>query len=208
MKTFNNYTLNKNDNQLIKNFKLDDNYTELIGSEKDNIWLKILNTTNTKKLRELYKNMRNMKCYITTINEVNYLIYSYYEKNFYNLFFYNIDTGNINERLDMNRDKLILFANICNIFITELKNDAYLNYKINIPNKYSKLYFKFIQKIYKESKNTKQFYIKKISKQFYFYSKEKRYGPLPLFYLKEKIYSYKKPFVDNIKIIKSLQGKL
>lgn len=201
MKLFNNYKLSKNDIQLIYNFKLDKDYISLSREELEEVWKLALNINDTK-IKQISSLMRHMKGYKTTINNADYLIYSYYEKNFYNLFFYNLKTKNIREQLDLSKEKIILFSKMCDIFLHELESDKWLYYKINLPKRNLKLYFKLISKFLKQSNSSKKFNIKKISGLYYFFNKDKRAGPLPLFYLKEKIISYKMPFIDRVKLFK------
>lgn len=201
MKLFNKYKLSKNDIQLISNFKLDKEYISLSSEELEEVWKQALNI-NDKKIKQISSLMRHMKGYKTTINNTDYLIYSYYEKNFYNLFFYNLKTKNIEEQLDSSKEKIILFSKMCDIFLRELESDMWLNYKINLPKRNLKLYFKLISKFLKQLNSSKKFNIKKISGLYYFFNKDKRAGPLPLFYLKEKIISYKMPFIDRANLLK------
>lgn len=203
MKRFNQYKLSKNDKQIIKNFEIDNNYRTLNQEEKDYYWLKILNTTNDRTLIELYSKLRWMNAYIAIINNKEYFIYDYYEKNFYNIFFYNI-TERKERELTTKKEDIDLFRVICSIVLDDIKYGNSLSYKIKLPTKYVKLYFKLIDKVTRKRFKNSRFIIKKINNNFYYYYKGKMHKP-SMKYLRSLVYAYNQPFIDAKKLITKLK---
>ena len=203
MKKFHQYKLSKNDKQIIKNFKLDNNYKTLNQEEKDYYWSKILNTNDRKILTKLYSELMWMNAYITIINDKEYFIYDYYEKNFYNIFFYNISEKTDSE-LTSRKEHIELFRVMCSIILDDIKYGNSLSYKIKLPTKNAKLYFKLIDKVIRNIYKNSNFNIKKINNNFYYYHKGKINKPC-IKYLRSMIFSYKKPFINIKKFISKLK---
>lgn len=202
MKRFHQYKLSKNDKQIIKNFEIDTNYITLNQEEKDYYWLKILNSNDKRILTELYSKLKWMNAYISIINDREYFIYDYYEKNFYNIFFYNITDRKENE-LTTRKDDIDLFGVICSIVLDDIEYGNSLSYKIKLPTKNVKLYFKLIDKVTRKRFKNSRFIINKMNNSFYYYNKGKMNKP-SIKYLRSLAYSYKQPFID----VKSLITKI
>lgn len=204
MKKFNQYELSKNDKQLIKNFQINEDYKTLFQEEQDTYWEKILESNRTSSLNKLYSKLRWMQSYKTTINN-EYFLYDYYEKNFYNIFFYNINYIKEKE-LTTRKEDIDLFSVICSIVIDEYKYKRTLSYKIKLPNKYTKLYFKLIDKVFRQNKIL-DFKLKKINGEYFYYKYRKCHRHLKWNTRREFSEAVFKcgKFVDRIKLIKTLK---
>jgi len=203
MKKFNNYILSKNDKQIIKNFSRSSEYTKLSTEDLDKYWLKILETSNEKALEKIYKQLRDVQGYVANINSTEYFIYDYYDKNFYNIFCYNMSTCEI-VNLSNSKEHIDLFRIISDIIIIECIKGYNISYKIKISSTNTKLYFKLIDKIMRLRCKQTRFKLKKIKGNYYYYYKGTRHKPT-IKYLRSICHSYKKPFVDSIKIINELK---
>lgn len=216
MKNFQNYKLSKNDIQLISNFKLDREFRELSKDELDEYWFKILNYQklevhkSNKRIKAFYKYLMNITGFVSIINNTEYFFFSFNEKNFYNIYFYNMN--NIkecnNNLLTNSRESIEIFKVMCNILQLEREKQSSLSYKIQLPKKFSKLYFKLIDKFNRIVwKNTKM-NIKKLKNNYYYYyrgNSNEMYHSLS--YLKSVVLYYKKPFMDINSYIKKYKAK-
>lgn len=201
MKNFHKYKLSKNDNQIIKNFNLDTKYRVLSTEEMNIYWLKILKSTNEKILKNFYKPLLYMQCYISIINGKEYFFFDFNEKNFYNIFFINISDANEYNITNINKlsnsgEDIEIFKVICSIFIEERKKKRTLSYKIMLPNKYVKLYFKLIDKVNRQIYKNTLLNIKKIKNNYFYYYK----GNMDLWHNLRFLLTYsihkKDPFID------------
>ena len=210
MKKFNQYKLSKNDKQLIKNFNTSDNYRTLTKEECDEYWYNILQTNREKCLDKLYKKLRWMRSYETKINDSTYFIYDYYEKNFYNIFFYNISDIKEEKKLTNRKEDIELFKVICSIVLDEFKYMRTLSYKIHLPKNNTKLYFKLIDKIFRENKEYR-FKMKKIKCEYYYFLHRKCQMHLKWNTARElkesPMFSRKIKFIDRINLIKELRNQ-
>lgn len=212
MNKFNNYKLTKNDKHIIKKFKLDGEFRILSKDELDTYWCKILNlsvTNKETKLKNFYRPLLDMKGYISIINDNEYFFFDYNEKNFYNIFFYNMNNlkeGNI-KSLTNSRDSIEIFKVICSILIEERKLERSLSYKIMLPNKYTKLFFKLIDKSVREIWKNTRMNIKKIKNDYYYYYRGK-YNEIyrGIRFLRTYVFHYKKPFINIDEYIKKLNS--
>ena len=212
MKNYNQYELSKNDKQLIKNFRTSTDFKILNQEETDYYWLKILDPIFDKRkqcLNELYANLRYMNAYVCIIYGKEYFIYDYYVKNVYNIFFYNI-TDNIETDLTTSKEHINLFSVLCFIIINDILYKKSLSYKIKLPTKNVKLYFKLIDKVIRLN-TTKVFNVKRYKKSYFYESKIVIYNANTTFYtkrqLKEKYLYNRHPFVDRIKFLNLLKAK-
>lgn len=209
MKKFNKYILSKNDKQIIKNFSRSTDYKKLgTGNTKDTeeldkYWLRILETSNKAVLKKLYKHLRDMHGYITIINSTEYFICDYYDKNFYNIFCYNMSSNEI-INLSNSKEHIDLFRIICDIVIVECNKGYNISYKIKLSSTNTKLYFKLIDKIMRLRYKQSEFILKKIKRDYYYYYKGICHKPT-IKYLRSRCHSYKKPFVIPENIITKLK---
>ena len=209
MKKFHQYKLSKNDKQIIKNFKLDVDFKILSQDELKRYWCKILNISYTKKLKTFYKRLWCMQGYVSIINGNEYFFFDYNEKNFYNIFFYNMNDikENNTNSLTNSRESIDVFKVICSIYLEEKKNYRNLSCKIKLPNKFSKLYFKLIDKITREKNKKTVFNIRKIKNEYYYYFKFDYRFISKLSYLRGMASSYKKPPIDIDQYVKKFKAK-
>ena len=204
MKRFNQYKLSKNDKQLIKNFRINKDYKHLSTEEQDTYWFKILGTDKTSILKKLYSNLRWMNSYSSINSE--YFIYDWYEKNFYNISFFNISRGEY--ELTTRKEDIELFRIICSIAINEYKICRSLSFKIKLPNKCPKLYFKLIDKVFREH-GIRDFKLHKIGGEYCYYRYIKciphvKWSSRRQF--SEAFFRRGTRFVDRIKLIQTLKS--
>ena len=212
MNKFNNYKLTKNDKHIIKKFKLDREFRILSKDELDTYWRKILNLSDTNKetkLKNFYRPLLDMKGYISIINDNEYFFFDYNEKNFYNIFFYNMNNlkeGNI-KSLTNSKDSIEIFKVICSILREERKLERSLSYKIMLPNKYTKLFFKLIDKSVREIWKNTRMNIKKIKNNYHYYYRG-NYNEIyrGIRFLRTYVFHYKKSFIDIDEYIKKLNS--
>lgn len=209
MKRFHQYKLSKNDKQIIKNFKLDIDFKELSPEDLFIYWKKILNTKNEKVLNIFSKPLLDMQGYVSMINGNEYFFFDYNEKNFYNIFFYNMNDikENNTNSLTNSRESIDVFKVICSIYLDEVKKHRTLSYKIKLPHKFSKLYFKLIDKITKELYKNTNMKIKKIKNEYYYYYRGSRYNWHSLRFLRTYAYHYKKPPIDIDDYVRKFKAK-
>lgn len=212
MKNFNNYKLTKNDKQIIKNFKLDRIYKVLSKDELDTYWCKILNLSDADKetkLKIFYRPLLDMRGYISIINDTEYFFFDYNEKNFYNIWFYNMNDIKENSIIDLtnSRDDIEIFKVICGILREERKLERSLSYKIKLPKKSTKLFFKLIDKSVREIWKNTRMNIKKIKNEYYYHYRgnDELYGGVR--FLRTYVFHCKKPFIDIDKYIKKHKAK-
>lgn len=207
MKRFHQYKLSKNDKQIIKNFKLNIDFKNLSKEELDEYWYKILNIPT--KLNNFYTPLLDMQGYVSTINGNEYFFFDYNEKNFYNIFFYNMNDikENNTNSLTNSRESIDIFKVICSIYLCERKKKRTLSYKIKIPHKFSKLYFKLIDKITREQYKNTNMKIKKIKNEYFYYYRGNRYNWHSLRFLRTYAYHYKKPPIDIDDYIRKFKAK-
>ncbi len=205
MKRFNQYKLSKNDKQLINNFRINKDYTPLSAEEQDAYWFKILGTNKTSILKKLYSNLRWMNSYSSINSE--YFIYDWYEKNFYNISFYNTKDRKEYE-LTTRKEDIELFRIICSIVIDEHKIGRSLSFKIKLPNKCTKLYFKLIAKVFREN-GIRDFKLHKIGGEYFYYRHIKciphvKWSSRRQF--SEAFFRRGTRFVNRIKLIRTLKS--
>ena len=210
MKRFQTYKLSKNDNQIIKNFKLDREFRELSKEELDSVWIKILNYEKfksekiQKKLKNFYKYLTLMTGYSSIINGREYFFFDFNEKFFYNIFFFELDKYKENSinTLTNSKESIEIFKVICSILRKERNTKRTESYKIQLPNKFSKLYFKLIDKSNREVWKHSKMNIKRIKTEYYYYYKcgdhEMYRG---IHYMRSLVLYYKKPFLNIDKYI-------
>lgn len=198
MKQFNKTLLNKNLKQYIKSFELNHNYIKLNEEETGYYWGKILNTNNLRVTNELKKKFRFMNSYITKVENKIYFIYDYYEKNFYNIYFYDLENINDNTYIEFKKEHLQLLKVIISIFLDNLKNANILGYKIRLSKNY--INSKFFFSIFNKFKNN-EFKVKKIKKEYYIFHR----GNISKFYKKhmEEKYIYKSN--DRLQVLSNLR---
>lgn len=198
MKQFNKTLLNKNLKQYIKSFELNHNYIKLNEEETCYYWGKILNTNNLRVTNELKKKFRFMNSYITKVENKIYFIYDYYEKNFYNIYFYDLENINDNTYIEFKKEHLQLLKVIISIFLDNLKNANILGYKIRLSKNY--INSKFFFSIFNKFKNN-EFKVKKIKKEYYIFHR----GNISKFYKKhmEEKYIYKSN--DRLQVLSNLR---
>ena len=205
MKRFQNTRLSKNDKQIIKNFKLDREFRELSKEELDSVWIKILNYEKfesekiQKKLKNFYKYLTLMNGYISVINGKEYFFFDFNEKNFYNICFFELDNYQENSinTLSNSRESIEIFKVICGILRKERNTKRTESYKIQLPNKFSKLYFKLIDKSNREVWKHSKMNIKRINSNYYYYY---RCGNFEMYrgihFLGSLVLYYKKTFLN------------
>lgn len=196
MKSFHKYKLSKNDKYLIKNFKLNYDYIELNHIELDKYWLKIIN--NPTQLKTIYNNIRNQRGYLVMLDNKEFFICTYYEKLFYQILCY--DVYNRKEVIFTdNKIHITLFSIISTILNKDTNINNYISFKIKLPKKKTKLWFKLINKLNKD----KKFSLYKSQKCYYYMYRGVSVGYSKLNTL-EYIRSYKRPFLDSEQFIQTL----
>lgn len=214
MKRFHQYKLSKNDKQIIKNFKLDIEFRELSKEELKSYLSIILNYTNLKsqkiekKFKKFFSTMLYYAGYVSVINGQEIFFFDFNQKNFYNICFYNmsnISENNINH-LTNSKESIEIFKVMCSIFIQEYSRERSQSYKVQLPIKFSKLFFKLIDKSLKQYYLYSRLIVKKIKNRYYYYiSGKNKYNSLS--YLKGEILSYKKPFIDVDSYVRKFKAK-
>ena len=199
MKQFNKTLLNKNLKQYIKSFELNHNYIKLNEEETSYYWDKILNTNNLYVINELKKKFRFMNSYITKVENKIYFIYDYYEKNFYNIYFYDLENINDNTYIEFKKEHLQLLKVIISIFLDNLKNANILGYKVRLSKNYinSKIFFSIFNKF----KNN-EFKVKKIKKEYYIFHR----GNISKFYKKHMDEKYIYKSNNRLQVLSNLRN--
>lgn len=202
MKNFNKYKLTKNDKQIIKNFKVDCKYKTLFTKELELYWKQILNLSHSekdnKKLKKFLYPLLDTQSYIAIIDNIEYMFFDYNEKNFYNICCYNITH---NKFIDINtlnnsRHSIKIFKMICSLLIGEMTRGRTLSYRIKLPNKKTKFWFKLIDKVTREIWKETQLNVKKIKNEFYYFYRGNQRNWHSLRFWKTLVMHFKKPFID------------
>ncbi len=198
MKQFNKTLLNKNLKQYIKSFELNHNYIKLNEEEMGYYWCKILNSNDLRVIKELKKKFRFMNSYITKVENKIYFIYDYYEKNFYNIYFYDLENINDNTYIEFKKEHLQLLKVIISIFLDNLKNANILGYKVRLSRNYreSKIFFSIFNKF----KNN-EFKVKKIKKEYYIFHR----GNISKFYKKHMEEKYIHKSNNRLRVLRDLR---
>lgn len=205
MKKFSQYKLTQNDKQIIKNFKIDCKYKTLFTGELELYWKRILNLTecekndkNDKILKRFLYPLLDTQSYIVTIDNIEYMFFDYNEKNFYNIALYNITNNKFIDIVSLNisKNSIEIFKVICSILIEERKQKRTLSYRIKLPNKNTKFWFKLIDKVNRELWKYSQLNIKKIKNEYYYFYRGSRRNWHSLRFLMTTVRRYKKPFIN------------
>lgn len=213
MKQFNEYVLTKHDKQIIKNFKIDCEYRTLSTEEQEQYWKQILNLSNSekddKRLKKFLYPLLDSRSYIATIDNIEYMFFDYNEKNFYNICCYNITHDkyvDINN-LENSKHGIEVFKVICSLLIEERKLKRTLSYKVKLPNKKTKFWFKLIDKVTREIWKETQLNVKKIKNEFYYFYRGNQRNWHSLRFWKTLVMHFKKPFIEIDSYINKYKAK-
>lgn len=148
---------------LIESFDINNNYKKLSKDEMDKYWFKITSSDDVDMLDlHIYKQYRNMICYVTKNQGREYFIYTFYRKNIFEIHFCdmnNLKQGEQDNDINYTSNSQHVFSVVMSIVIDTIENRSTEIIKIAAPKHRTDLYFKIIQKVLKKYNINKEVHI-------------------------------------------------